>query len=419
MISSDYKALFIVRKRFSLVVRKTLAEHMKTLRLFASLKLTLIGMGILVLGASLMYGNPTDMSIWVVVLPLMLLAVNLIAAILTNPRINENPGLLLFHVSLLSMLLLAAIGRMTHLDAQVEMLQGSAFDAAAIMDVRLGPFHDRQDLAQLQFRQGPYTVQYAAGLRRGLTHSYVQVKRGKRWLEQVVGDDRPLIIDGYRFYTTFNKGFSALMTWTPKRGEAITGVINMPSYPLFDYKQDNLWAPPGEDPIKFWLRLSTGMDENAAWVLDGREASGVLVVNTGQRRIELEVGQSMQLSSGQLRFDEMSVWMGYRIYYDPTIQWMFFVSVFGVLGLAHFLWKKINLQPWLAQETLGSPEETVEGNVAIVDASPINAGSNDIGVNDIGVNDASATNSGPANKDATHAQPVTEVAGKVLRGENR
>jgi len=281
---------------------------------------------------------------------MMLLAVNLFAAILTNQRINENIGLLTFHVCLLGLLLLAAIGRMTHLDAQVEIMQGMAFDAKSIMDIRKGPWHEQDNLAKVNFRQGPFTVQYEASLRRGLTHSYVQVKQANRWKEKVVGDDRPLIIDGYRFYTTFNKGFSALLTWIPNSGEPISGVINMPSYPLFEYKQDNLWAPPGEKPLKFWLRLKTSMDENASWVLDGRNASGVLVINSGDRRVELQPGESMALTTGQLRYDQMSVWMGYRIFYDPTLQWLFFASVIGVMGLAHYFWQKINLQPWMHEQ---------------------------------------------------------------------
>lgn len=333
---------------------------MNILRLFASLKLTLIGMGILIVGAILMYGNPTDMSMWVVVAPMMLLSVNLFAAILTNPRINDNPGLLIFHVCLLGLLLLAAIGRMTHLDAQVEIMQGMAFNADAIMDTRKGPWHNLDDLGQVSFRQGPYTVQYEASLRRGLTHSYVRVKQGNRWQEKVVGDDRPLIIDGYRFYTTFNKGFSALMTWIPHRGEPVSGIINMPSYPLFEYKQDNLWQPPGEKPLKFWLRLSTSMDENAAWVLDGRNSSGVLVVNTGDKRVELNPGESIELTVGKLRYDEMSVWMGYRVFYDPTLKWLFFASIFGVLGLTHYFWAKINLQPWLNEDELEESGELDE-----------------------------------------------------------
>jgi cytochrome c biogenesis protein len=122
----------------------------------------------------------------------------------------------------------------------------------------------------------------------------------------------------------------------------------MPSYPLFEYKQDNRWVPPGgNQEIKFWLQLDTGMDENKSWTLDGRTSTGTLIVTTGEKRHEVPVGESVRLDNGVLRFDALTTWMGYRLFYDPTIHWLFFVAIMGVIGLAHYFWKKINLQPWL------------------------------------------------------------------------
>jgi hypothetical protein len=48
--------------------------------------------------------------------------------------------------------------------------------------------------------------------------------------------------------------------------------------------------------------------------------------------------------------------MGYRVFYDPTIQWLFFVTVAGVLGLAHYFWQKLNLQPWLEEADSSSED---------------------------------------------------------------
>ena len=322
------------------------------IRKFASLKFTLVGMGLLVVGASFSYGNPQDTPVWVLVVPMTLLAINLTAAIATNVRINQQPGLLLFHVSLLLILLLAAIGRLTHLDAHLELVAGTEFSSNKLLEQDAGPLH-AGDLDQVRFVQGPFTVQYAAGLKRGLTHSHVSVEtQPGQWEERVVGDDRPLVIKGYRFYTTFNKGFAPVLTWMPDNGVPVTGTVNMPSYPLFEYKQDNRWTPPGaEEEIKFWLQLNTGMTQDASWVLDGRTSSGVLVVTTDDKRREVQLGESVQLRTGTLRFDALTTWMGYRVFYDPTIQWLFLISILGVLGLTHYFWKKINLQPWLEESS--------------------------------------------------------------------
>jgi cytochrome c biogenesis protein len=312
------------------------------------LKFTLLGMGLLAGAAVFSYGNPQSTPMWVLVVPMAILAVNLSAAIATNPRINQQPGLLVFHVCLLLIVILAAVGRLTHLDAHLELVVGTEFSPENLMEVNAGPLH-MGELDDVQFVQGPFTVQYAPGIKRGLTHSHVNVKSATgEWEEKVVGDDRPLVIEGYRFYTTFNKGFSPILTWFPDNGEPVTGSVNMPSYPLFEYKQDNRWTPPGETKeIKFWLQLDTGMDENRHWTLDGRTSSGVLIVTRGEERKEVPMGQSLRLDNGVLRFDALTTWMGYRLFYDPTIQWLFFVSIAGVFGLAHYLWKKTNLQPWL------------------------------------------------------------------------
>jgi len=320
------------------------------LKKFASLKITLTGMGLLAVGAMLSYGNPQGTSAWVLIVPMIILAFNLVAAIATNPRINQQPGLLVFHVSLLLILVLAAIGRLTHIDAHLELVTGTAFDPDKLLEIRAGPLH-KGNIQDVHFVQGPFTVQYAAGLKRGLTHSHVKVEvRPGQWEDRIVGDDRPLLVQGYRFYTTFNKGFAPILTWTPNNGEPVTGAINMPSYPLFDYKQDNRWVPPNStEEIKFWLQLDTGMDINKGWILDGAKSTGLLIVTTGDKRQEVKVGQSLALKNGVLRFDGLTTWMGYRLFYDPTIQWLFFVAIMGVLGLSHYFWKKTNLLPWMSE----------------------------------------------------------------------
>lgn len=302
-----------------------------------STRLALVGMLLLGVGAALSYGNPMGTPVWVLVVPLALLGLNLLAAIVTNPRINRRPGLLVFHLGLLGVILLAGVGRLTHMNAHLEIIRGSAFDPATIHDVKKGPWHP-DDLKDVHFVEGGFTVDYTPGMVRGLTHNqvYMQDEHGQ-WITEDVGDDRPLISHGYRFYTTFNKGFAPILTWMPDGGKPITGTINMPSYPLFSFRQENTWTPPHGHPIKFWLRLNTGMDPNKAWVLDGRKATGKLVVNTGGRRIELNPGEQVRLPGGVLRYENLTTWMGFKIFYDPTLKPLFVTAIIAVLGMAaHF-----------------------------------------------------------------------------------
>jgi len=44
-----------------------------------------------------------------------------------------------------------------------------------------------------------------------------------------------------------------------------------------------------------------------------------MVVNSGERRIELQPGEMAQLPGGQLRYEYMTSWMGYKVFYDPNV----------------------------------------------------------------------------------------------------
>ncbi len=307
----------------------------------ASIKLTLIGMVLLCIGAILSYGSQFDFSVWVLVLPLFWLSVNLLAAISTNRKINRQPGLLVFHLGLLGIAVLAAIGRLTHLDAQVEIINGQSFEPGLLQEVKKGPWH-RWGLEGGEFVQGQYIVNYEPGLQRGATYSHVYVKQSDGTRQHlVVGDDKPLLLGGYRFYTSFNKGFAPILTWIPDAGAPVTGSVNMPSYPLYEYKQKNAWSPPGtNEEIEFWLTLKTPYTEDDYWSLQQETSSGTLAVTVGDQRVELNVGDEARLPHGRLRYEELRMWMGYTIFYDPTLRWLFFVSVVAVLGLGWHLWQK-------------------------------------------------------------------------------
>lgn len=347
------------------------------IRALGSIRLALVGMLLLAIGATLSYDNPVGTPVWVLVAPLAFLAVNLLAAIATNPRINRRGGLLVFHLGLLAIIVLAGIGRLTHLDAQLEITEGAAFSPSDMTHLAKGPWHSGA-LEQLAFVQGSFTVDYSPGMVRGLTHSTVFIPQdtarpsgptndSQSWQTKVVGDDRPLKLEGYRFYTTFNKGFAPVLTWIPDGGgEALSGTIHMPSYPLFDYKQDSSWTPPnekgGSKEIKFWLRLKTGLREDAAWVLDGKTAAGVLVVNVDDRRVELEPGQSAHVPGGTLRYERLTTWMGYKVFYDPTLYWLFGAAIMAILGLGTHFWRKAGASLQIAPARVKEDAPEVPGS---------------------------------------------------------
>ena len=52
-------------------------------------------------------------------------------------------------------------------------------------------------------------------------------------------------------------------------------------------------------------------------------------------------GKWHQLRGGALRLDEVRLWMGYRIDYQPLMQWMLFVALAGIAALACYFYKRL------------------------------------------------------------------------------
>ncbi len=230
------------------------------------------------------------------------------------------------------------------------------FDPALAV-IEAGPLHPYA-LDQVAFVQGGYEIRYLPGMKRRETFSLLRVPdAGGKWREARVGDDDPLIVGNYRFYTSFNKGFAPVITYTGADGRSVTGAVHMPSYPLRDFDQGNEWTPPGwgpdRAPVKLWLSLPEPIyDENAAWTFRKPE-NPVLIVIEGEARRELVPGQGVELAGGgQVRFDELRSWMGYTITANLFNAWMMAVAITACLALAVHLWEKFASRP------AGSPAPT-------------------------------------------------------------
>ncbi|MDX8410829.1 MAG: cytochrome c biogenesis protein ResB [Mariprofundaceae bacterium] len=316
----------------------------RLLRLLGSNKAAFAGMAVLVV-AVLLNNRLVEAPVWILVAPLTFLGLSLLAAILVYPRIHRQIGLLLFHLALLGIISLAAVGEMMHMRGHFEVAEGQAFDSSLLEGVGKGPWHSDL-MASVAFMQGPVAVEYEPGIKRGKTFSKVYVDNdGGEPIEKTVGDDLPLVLDGYRIYSTYRKGFAPILTWIPDEGLAQTGAVHMPSYPLFVYQQENTWMPPGaSEPIHLSLDLRTTMDDRAAWTLENRTSRAVLMLEKNGRSIRLEEGQVAKLAGGALRYERLVMWKGYNVFYDPTISWMFLAALLGVAGLAWHLWAKLSVQ---------------------------------------------------------------------------
>lgn len=307
----------------------------RPVRLLASLKLTL---GLLLAAAAiLVWGQVTGAAVGrAMALPFAGLFLNLMAAIAVHERLRRQSGLLVFHLGMAALALIAALGRLASFDGKVEVTQGGVLDTGLLVASSPAPLHPF-GLGRVSFAQGPYTIDYAPGMRRGATASTVSVPDGQGgWHEKVVGDDVPLVLGGYRFYTTPNKGFAPLVSWMDAAGQEQRAAVHLPPYPAQEDVQFSEWPlPDGSRKVTLWLELSKPVyDENAAWTLKGAPADARLIVLDGERREVLSRGQSVALEGGTtLRYDGATMWMGYHIFYDPSLPWLSGAALVTVLGL--------------------------------------------------------------------------------------
>jgi len=262
------------------------------------------------------------------------LAACLVAALVAHARLRRQVPLLVAHVALLLLVVLAAAGRLLALDGHFELTQGVPFDGT-LLGREAGAWHaDR--LRSLGFRHEGFEIDYATGRKRGATRNTVAwVDAEGRPRQAVIGDHRPLVLEGHRFYTSPNKGFAPILRWTPAGGEPIDGAVHLPSFPSWELRQWREWTPPGEHAA-LWtqLRFDETLIDPAAPSRFRMPREPRMVVVAGGRRAELAPGESVELPEGSLRFVELRTWMGYRVAYDPTLPALLITALVAALALA-------------------------------------------------------------------------------------
>lgn len=319
----------------------------------ASLKLTLFLFLLFGAGSILWHFTEHELKNWLITVPMLLLALNLMTALLTNKIFRFQGWLLLFHIGLLLILLLIGISQVTKLIGNVEVTNGSVYDSS-IAQWQQGVLHPNR-LDDLQFRLDGFSINYAPAF--GLPQR-LDTQAKLIWLDEsgvlksgIVGDNIPLEIHGYKFYTTFNKGFAPMFKWIPHNGEPVQGSVHLPSWPANEFNQSSDLQIPGT-PYKLWLNLKfvdtiIANDRPSEFRIPNEYT---LVVRAGENRQELLPGESMVLDSGRLQFLGLNTWMGFQIHYDWALPWLLAVSLLAVFGLGGHFWHKFAPTPWLDED---------------------------------------------------------------------
>lgn len=312
---------------------------------FGSLKVTLVVLALL--GADVLLSYRAEVrGDWPLALPLTLLAANLGCAVATNPVFRRQTALLTFHLALIAIVLLVAAGRLTYLRGQLELSTGETFHGE-LVQIERGPWHWGA-IHEASFTNHGFIIDYSPGVRRNATRNTVSWKSAGGQVESaVIGDQQPLALNGFRFYTSHNKGFAPVFAWRSPDGVWRRGTLHLPSYPVNQYQQAQQWSPPGVGAV-LWVMLQ--FDEvlldparRSAFRLPGEHK---LIVRMGETRAELTPGDRYPLGGGVLVYEGLTTWMGYKVFYDWTLPWLLAAALLAVASLAWHFWQKFAARPW-------------------------------------------------------------------------
>lgn len=322
----------------------------------ASLQLTLV---ILVITAiAVIVSDQWEITqTWTLALPLSLLTLNLCVSIVTSPKFRRQVPLLLFHLFLLAVLVFAVIGRMTYLVGKISMTETMAFKGV-LDQSESGPWH-KGNLSDVYFVNEGFDTAYvprsgATGrMFRESTHNQIS------WLNEkgdkqhaVIGDDHPLVLQGYRFYTTPNMGFAMQFVYYPNnKGLPHWGEIYLNPFLAYKDIQGTTWELPDKsETVWCFLEIEGDIlnpDSQSYFKLPNEHQITIGYGDQGSQRQVLEVGESIYLSSGKLKYMGLTTWMGYRVVYDWTLNWIAAASFLALVSLAWFYWDRFLGRTWL------------------------------------------------------------------------
>lgn len=271
--------------------------------------------------------------------PLGLFGASLLAAIVTRPRFRRDPLLLAMHLSLLVMIILFGIARLTYLEGGASLTEkGEPFTGRLDVD-RRGPLHGGE-LAQLNFSNLGTIEDFRGGGRwHGTINRIAWLDAGGHTHHAEISNDKPLLLRGYRIQPTFNRGYAPIFRWESEAGGAETGSVQLRADREFGMA--NEWTLPSGERV--WVMLeplgrTTIQPGEMRSGLGAAELPHQLIVRHGPSRSVMQIGDTLPLPGGQLVYLGLSNWIGYRISYDPTAHWvaasvlLFVVSLIGYYG---------------------------------------------------------------------------------------
>lgn len=346
----------------------------KGFRLLASRETAIVSLVLLILGA--LAKSYLHEGEGLVLLPLAMISLNLCACLGKNLRFywRRRRGHLLFHSSLLLLLLLFMASRLLYFQGYLEVAEGQGFSGPFLQGSQ-GPFY-RGIFRDVVMVQEAMEVTYARG------EEGEEIQSGLRFLEGggeeqsgLVSFNRALRYRGYRFSVPGRMGYALLVSFRPKRpgplgGGSLSpeggsspatapptlespplegvapapehlGFVNMPPYPFERKAQINSFRLPGtgERVVLTLDLLEEPYRKKGRWRFILPKDYRV-IVSFRSRDFRLRQGERCDLGVGTLEVRDLKRWMGYGVFYDPTLPYLLVTSALVVAGL---LWMYLPL----------------------------------------------------------------------------
>lgn len=249
------------------------------------------------------------------------LAVNLGASLATHPAFRQRTALTVFHLCLVATLAFIALGQLSGLRGQVEVTEGESF-RREMGRFEAGPLHWER-LDRVAFRNDGFTIEYAPGLKRGPTRNRVSWDGPAGRGAAIVGDQHPLVLEGYRFYTTFNKGYAPVLEWRPSDGGAsVAAVLHLPGYPAFESTQEGTIELAEAGTVRVSLFVEEPVLDPAVSSTFRTPTEHHLRLESGGRTASVRLGESLELGGGRVVYAALRTWMGYKVVADWTLPFL-------------------------------------------------------------------------------------------------
>ena len=315
----------------------------KILNALSGLPLTLLGL-ILFLGGVLPVVTGKMAATTALAPGYSLLVLNLVFAILIREKIRNSLPLLLFHLCLLLMLLSVGVSRLTYFKGWVEIAVDHPITEPSGV-ISKGPWHPNR-FTNTRVALMDFSAEYRESGGRKSQKSVIQVGDGKLVR---VDDAETADILGYQFTVSNNVGFALEFMWIGNDGNLIQGIKHFPSQTAYPETQGiDLPLPGVEKPI--WIGLDIVSKRQDFFTPEFRVPDDysytVMAANRGE---SVAPNGAIALPEGRLVLNGLVPWIGYELYYDPSIYFLLFTSLIGVCALAIFLWQRQGKTSWILE----------------------------------------------------------------------